>query len=197
VACGKGRHAIQLSNKGFDVTGIDLSEMSIEEALKEETDTLHFYQHDMRQPFWINYFDYAFNFFTSFGYFKTERENHNAIQTIAQSLKKGGILVIDYLNVRYTESQIQHQNKETIDNVDFTITRWYDDHKFYKKILIEDPTQPSHISYTEMVSKFTLNDFAEMMQPYGITIKEVFGNYQMGDYDENESPRMIIVAKKS
>ena len=26
VACGKGRHSIQLANKGFDVTGIDLSE---------------------------------------------------------------------------------------------------------------------------------------------------------------------------
>ena len=33
VACGKGRHSIQLANKGFDVTGIDLSDDSINEAL--------------------------------------------------------------------------------------------------------------------------------------------------------------------
>src|SRR3954449_2448025 len=33
VACGKGRHSLQLANKGFDVTGIDLSEDSIQEAL--------------------------------------------------------------------------------------------------------------------------------------------------------------------
>jgi 2-polyprenyl-3-methyl-5-hydroxy-6-metoxy-1,4-benzoquinol methylase len=32
VACGKGRHSIQLASKGFDVTGIDLSEDSIAEA---------------------------------------------------------------------------------------------------------------------------------------------------------------------
>ena len=32
VACGKGRHSIQLANKGFDVTGIDLSNDSINEA---------------------------------------------------------------------------------------------------------------------------------------------------------------------
>jgi 2-polyprenyl-3-methyl-5-hydroxy-6-metoxy-1,4-benzoquinol methylase len=71
VACGKGRHSIQLANNGFDVTGIDLSDDSINEALQSETAQLHFYRHDMRLPFWINYFNYAFNFFTSFGYFKT------------------------------------------------------------------------------------------------------------------------------
>ncbi len=58
---------MQLASLGYDTTGIDLSEESIEEALKMENDKLHFYQHDMRLPFWINYFDYAFNFFTSFG----------------------------------------------------------------------------------------------------------------------------------
>ena len=40
VACGKGRHSIQLSGKGFDVTGIDLSEDSIMEALKNENEEL-------------------------------------------------------------------------------------------------------------------------------------------------------------
>ena len=32
VACGKGRHSIQLASKGFEVTGIDLAEDSIMEA---------------------------------------------------------------------------------------------------------------------------------------------------------------------
>ena len=62
IACGKGRHSIQLANKGFSVTGIDLSDDSINEALQFETESLHFYRHDMRLPFWINYFNYAFNF---------------------------------------------------------------------------------------------------------------------------------------
>ena len=82
VACGKGRHAIHLAEKGFDVTGIDLSEDSIKEALLSENEKLHFFLHDMRLPFYINYFDYAFNFFTSFGYFSTQREHDNAIRTI-------------------------------------------------------------------------------------------------------------------
>ena len=31
VACGKGRHSIQLAGKGFDVAGIDLSDDSIKD----------------------------------------------------------------------------------------------------------------------------------------------------------------------
>ncbi|HCY89433.1 MAG TPA: class I SAM-dependent methyltransferase, partial [Chitinophagaceae bacterium] len=36
VACGTGRHAIELADKGFDVTGIDLSQQSIEQALAHQ-----------------------------------------------------------------------------------------------------------------------------------------------------------------
>lgn len=89
IACGKGRHAIHLAENDYDVTGIDLSAQSIEEASLSEKDNLRFYQHDMRLPFWINYFHYAFNFFTSFGYFKTMRENYNVVETISKALKPG------------------------------------------------------------------------------------------------------------
>ena len=83
VACGKGRHSRAFAAREFNVTGIDISATSIIEAKKFETDMLQFFVHDMRLPFWINYFDYAFNFFTSFGYFKTMREHNDAIRTIA------------------------------------------------------------------------------------------------------------------
>ncbi|MDQ6761961.1 MAG: class I SAM-dependent methyltransferase, partial [Bacteroidota bacterium] len=106
IACGKGRHSRMLAAKGFHVTGIDLSTDSIIEAKKFDAENLEFFVHDMRLPFWINYFDYAFNFFTSFGYFNTRREHDNSIRTIAQSIKPGGIFVIDYLNVHYAEDHL-------------------------------------------------------------------------------------------
>ncbi len=84
VACGRGRHSRILASKGFVVTGIDISFDSIAFAKQFENENLDFYQHDMRLPFRVNYFDYAFNFFTSFGYFKTRREHDDAIRTIAK-----------------------------------------------------------------------------------------------------------------
>jgi SAM-dependent methyltransferase len=196
VACGKGRHSIQLAGKGFDVTGIDLSDDSINEALQSQTESLHFYKHDMRLPFWINYFDYAFNFFTSFGYFKTRREHDNAIRTIAQAIKKDGIFVMDFLNVHYAEDHLIHQSEKEIDGINFIITKWYDETHFYKKIIVEDECLREPIIHTEKVAKFSLGDFTEMFAYQRLQIQEVFGDYNFGNYDVKKSPRMLMIAKK-
>lgn len=196
VACGKGRHSIQLAGKGFDVTGIDLSEDSIQDALSQEHDHLHFYQHDMRLPFWINYFDYAFNFFTSFGYFTTQRENDNAIRTISQSLNSNGVFVMDYLNAHYAEDNMVHQSEKEIEGVNYFITRWYDETHFYKKIMIEDDALEEPVVFTEKVAKFSLGDFTDMFAYNGLQIQEVFGDYKFSGYSVKKSPRLIMIAKK-
>ncbi len=196
VACGKGRHSIHLADKGFDVTGIDLSAESIQEALGSANEQLHFYQHDMRLPFWINYFDYAFNFFTSFGYFKTMREHDNAIRTIAQSLKPGAYFVMDYLNVHYAEDHLIHQSEKQIEDITFIITKWLDETHFYKKIVVEDESLDIPLEYTEQVAKFSLGDFTEMFSYQDLQIQEVFGDYNFSPYDIKKSPRLIMIAKK-
>ena len=196
VACGKGRHSILLAENGFDVTGIDLSDDSINEALLSQSDSLHFYKHDMRLPFWINYFDYAFNFFTSFGYFKTRREHDNAIRTIAQSIKKDGTFVMDFLNVHYAEDHLIHQSEKEIDGINFIITKWYDETHFYKKIVVEDEALEEPLIYTEKVAKFSLGDFTEMFAYQGLQLQEVFGDYDFGNYDVKKSQRMVMIAKK-
>jgi len=196
VACGKGRHSIHLAEKGFDVTGIDLSEDSIKEALLHETENLHFYLHDMRLPFRINYYDFAFNFFTSFGYFSTRREHDNSIRTIAQSLKGTGCFVLDYLNVHYAEGHLIHQFDKEIDGVNYFITKWYDETHFYKKITVEDETLQEPLTYREKVAKFSLGDFTEMFAYQGLQIQEVYGDYNFGNYDIKKSPRLIMIARK-
>ena len=196
VACGRGRHAKLLAAKGYDVTGIDLAPSSIAIAKEMEHEHLHFFQHDMRLPFYINYFDYAFNFFTSFGYFRTEREHYNAIRTMAQALKPQGILVIDYLNVSYTESHLIPQQEKTIDGVHYHLTKWVDESHFYKKIVIEDQQLPAPLEFTEKVAKFSLDDFKKMFAFHHLQIQEVFGDHQLHAYDVNQSPRMIMIAKK-
>jgi len=196
VACGKGRHSIQLAGKGFTVTGIDLSEDSIREAKELEEPNLEFFVHDMRLPFRINYYDYAFNFFTSFGYFKTRREHDNAIRTIAQSLKPNGYFVMDYLNAHFAEDNLVHKSEKLIDDVNYYITKWFDETHFFKKIVVEDENLEEPLEYTEKVAKFNLGDFTDMFSFQGLQIQEVFGDYQFGNYDVKKSPRLIMIAKK-
>ena len=197
VACGKGRHSKVLADMGYDVTGIDLSEASIEDAMRDETDNLHFFKHDMRLPFRINYYDYAFNFFTSFGYFKTQREHNNAIRTIAQSIKQGGLFVIDYLNVHFEVARLEKSKTIVVENTKFYISKWQDDQHFFKQIQVSDNTSnaPKHL-YTERVAKFSLGDFTDMLSYQNMQVQGVFGDYNLGKYDIKKSPRMIILAKK-
>jgi SAM-dependent methyltransferase len=151
----------------------------------------------MRLPFFINYFDYAFNFFTSFGYFHTDREHNNAIRTIAQSLKNNALFVIDYLNVHHAEKHLVKSETLVLENNPFHISRWHDDSHFFKQIQIEKNGRHNlkHL-YTEKVAKFSLGDFTDMLAYQNMQVQEVFGDYQLGHYDIQNSPRMIIIAKK-
>ena len=196
VACGRGRHSRILAGKGFNVTGIDLSPENIEFAKKCQQDNLEFYLHDMRMPFRVNYYDHAFNFFTSFGYFKTRREHDDAIRTISQSLKPGGSFMIDYLNVHYTESHFVPNETKNIDGTNYEIHRWEDDHNFYKKIIISDPLVLHTMDYTEKVAKFSFGDFNDMLSYHSMQVQDVFGDYMLNPYDTRKTKRMIIFASK-
>lgn len=196
VACGMGRHSIQLASKGFDVTGIELSENNILAAQKKANNHLHFFKHDMRLPFWINYFDYAFNFFTSFGYFNTRREHDNVMRTIAQSLKPEGVFVIDYLNVHYEDDNFIPESEIVIEGVKYIIKKSFDETHFYKRILIEDGNLEKPLIFREKVARFFLGDLIEMLAYQHMQVQEVFGDYNFSKYDVKRSPRLIIIAKK-
>lgn len=197
VACGKGRHSKVLADMGFDVTGIDLSEASIEEANKESHDRLQFFQHDMRLPFRINYYDFAFNFFTSFGYFNTQREHNNALRSITQSLRKEGIIVIDFLNKEYISDRLEPNATVKCDEITFIISKWQDDKHFFKRIEVkENEEEAKKLLYTERVAKFGLTEFKDMLSLQNTEIIAVFGDYNLGEYDTKNSPRLIIVGKK-
>jgi SAM-dependent methyltransferase len=196
VACGRGRHARYLADKGFDVTGIDLSIESINAARKLERDNLHFFQHDMRLPFRINYFDVVFNFFTSFGYFDTQRDNDNALRMLKNSLKPGGRVVLDYLNSPYVAAHLVPSEVKEVDHVVFDISREMEDNRFLKEIKILDPDKPLRAVFTESVKAFTRADFESMFARQGLRILDIFGDYHFNAYDETRSPRMVIIGEK-
>ncbi len=195
IACGEGRFAVQLAARGYDVTGIDLSHNAIEKAKAYEHDRLHFFIHDMRLPFYINYFDYAFNFFTSFGYFKHDRDNISAAKSFSKALKPGGTLVIDYLNTPHVLNHLVSRETITRGSYTFDIERRLERGRFIKDIRFTDSDGNSR-HYTEQVSAFTHTDFERIFEAAGMVIAHTFGDYKLADYDPGSSPRMILLLKK-
>jgi SAM-dependent methyltransferase len=196
VACGRGRYSHILARHGFEVTGIDLAPSAIAFAQQFANEHLHFYIHDMRSLLCTNCFDYAFNFFTSFGYFHTLREHSNAIRSVSLALRDHGHFLLDYLNYPYAEKHLVPHSQKTVDHTVYTLTRWSDATHIYKKIEISDDSSATPLEFCEKVAKFGLEDFENLFTPHDLTIRQVFGNYQLGPYDRENSPRLVILAQK-
>lgn len=196
IACGRGRHAIYLNERGFDVTGFDLSEQNIAYDKQFENKDLHFYVHDMRSVFCVNYFDYVLNLFSSFGYFKSRHENEKALKANASALRRGGTFVFDYLNSYKIRncSSAEAENETEIDGI-----------KFYSRKVIKDDFVIKEIRFThdgkdyfftEQVRLFSLDELSAMFDRAGLDIMDKFGDYDLHSFDENNSPRLILIARK-
>ena len=193
-ACGKGRHAVQLHKRGFNVTGIDLAVKSIEFAKQFECDSLTFAVHDMRNLLTCNYFDAVFNLFTSIGYFDTMHDNYRVIQTIFAALKPNGIGVIDFLNANWVRNNlIQYEEKE-VDGILFKIKKEIEDAILFKKIAFTINEQS--FNFVEKVQLLTLGDFTVFFEQAGFKLQAVYGNYELEQFDLHHSERLIMVVKK-
>jgi len=195
IACGEGRYANQLAEHGFDVIGIDLSMSSIEKAKAHEMDHLEFFVHDMRFPFYINYFDYAFNFFTSFGYFSKDRDHNMAAKSFAAALKKDGLLVIDYLNFQNILPKLVAEETVTRGSYSFNIKKKFEQNHIIKEISFLDAEHKPR-KYVERVAAFSLADFIKMFKAAGLSLVSTFGDYKLNTYHPIDSPRLIMIFKK-
>lgn len=98
MACGPGRHALELARRGFQVTGVDRTERYLQQARKrcrEEGLAVDFVLGDMRSYQPEQPFAAALNMFTAFGYFDQPAENQAALANLAQALQPGGRLLIE------------------------------------------------------------------------------------------------------
>ena len=195
IACGKGRHAKQLATYGLDVTGIDLAAESIKAANESKNEHLRSFIHDMRLPFNEDGpFNYAFNFFTSFGYFENDTEDQAAFACFSNALLPNGKLIVDFLNVSYSISRLVP--KETIirNPISFHIERNMDGRYFHKSTSFEDAGK--QYCFKERVRALQLEDFEKLCTLNGLQIIQTFGDYNLNTYDKDNSPRLIFIAEK-
>lgn len=195
LACGKGRHSIYLNKKGFNIEGVDLSEQNIIHASKYENERLKFNVHDMRYVYKPNNFDYVLNLFTSFGYFDSKEANLNVINATTASLKKGGKLLIDFLNPYVVINNLVEAESKTIDNIEFNISRSYTKDEFIiKKIIVKDHGQ--QFEFFEKVKAIRRTEFLDYFKRSNLKVLDVFGDYKLNTYDMKKSQRLIFIVQK-
>ncbi|MGY8919283.1 MAG: class I SAM-dependent methyltransferase [Flavobacteriales bacterium] len=192
LACGKGRHSIFLNKMGYNVTGVDNSSKNIVNAKKYENNKLNFTIHDMRDPL-VDKFDLIVNLFTSFGYFDDFEDNLKTLMSIKLNLKKNGIAVIDFLNINYVKNNLVHQNTEEIDGIEFNLKRYLKDGFLVKEINFKHDLE--EYNFEEKVRSLNINEFKTMFKQTQLEILHIFGDYNLNEFDINNSKRLIFIFK--
>ena len=194
LGCGNGRHSISLSNHFKLVHGIDISSENISLASENKKENLKFFISDMRNFDTNTKYDYIFNLFTSFGYFKKNEDNIKVLKSCHYHLNKNGLLFIDFLNSEQIKKNINGL-KETKDigGIRFNIHKKIIDNYIVKNISIKDGE--ANYNFQEKVQLFKIEDFKKMFEISGFEIISSYGDYQMNPYDPNSS-RLILCAKK-
>ncbi len=193
LACGKGRHALYLNDKGYDVTGLDLQEENITYASQFANEHLRFYQHDMREVFRQEAFDLVLNLFTSFGYFDSRGEHQQTVTAVAQSLRPGGRFVLDFLNPYRVIHDLIPEETKIVDGIEFHIKRSFDGEFILKDINFED--EGTSYSYREKVQAIRRVEFIEYFEHAGMKPIRVFGDYHLKPYQPEQSERLIFVTQ--
>jgi len=120
LCCGPGRYALELTRRGYAVTGVDRTRRYLDEARKRADDEslkVELVQEDMRRFVRPSAFDVAISIFTSFGYFEDQADDLQVARNLRLSLRPGGKLVIDVMGKEaiarnYTERDWYWVDKE-------------------------------------------------------------------------------------
>ncbi len=126
---GLGRHALELSNRGYLVTGIDIAPSGIAAAQKEARArglTASFVLGDMRNPLRDGPYDGAYCFGNSFGYL-SHPETRLFIRNVLHAVRPGGRWAID--TGMSAESLLPHLVKERqidVGGVSYFVRNAYD-----------------------------------------------------------------------
>ncbi len=113
LACGFGRHALELARRGHPVIGVDVTPAYVEyanAAAEAEHLPAQFHCRDIREVSFENEFDVVLNMADgAVGYLENETENNKIFKVISRSLKPGGKHLMDLMNGDYADAHFPCQ----------------------------------------------------------------------------------------
>jgi SAM-dependent methyltransferase len=200
IACGYGRHAIELVQRGYNVTGLDLSLPLLLRAADESKRralSVNFVHADMREMAFEKQFDGAYSMLTSFGYFD-EDTNLRVAERIGRALKPGARFLLDIVNRDYVVSDLpmrvwwEGTGCVVLEEVDFNFhTSRIVTHR---SIVFEDGRQ---LEQEISVRAYSLHEIGRLLRQAGFRVMDVSGGLNTrGQFFGNASRSLLIVAEK-
>lgn len=200
LACGAGRHAVGMAMRGHRVTGFDFNANYLElgaRAAREAGTSVTWVQGDMRDFHFDAPFQAAYSYFTSFGYYSDE-ENEHVLANIASALEPGGRFLIEVTNRDYLlthpmqRSWLQRDDGALLmeeNTIDLTTSR-----VTTRQTLIE-PGAGSRITKEYVLRVYTCAELAALMRRHGLDVERCLGGADGSEYSR-DSRRLVQVATR-
>lgn len=187
VGCGNGRICIPVARTGFDVTGVDIGALYIEDARKRAIKNkvkANFICGDMRRLNQLvrGKYDTVLSVWTSIGYYG-KRVDERLFKTVAQLLKRKGLFLIlntmsqEYLVNHYCTSLFNETNKYLVLHKDNRFDRYHSINTekwvFYEKT----GKDLKYVDELELNLRiYSLAEIIEMAEAAGLEFVEAYDN---------------------
>lgn len=201
LCCGAGRHAVRLAQRGYRVTGLDLSAHHLrlaKAAARSAGVEAEWLRSDMREIPGRNRYDAVINMFTAFGYFETEEEDQRVLHAIVRALRPGGRFFLDTMNHDYLMRVFQESDwhEQPGGGLMFEQRR-YDVHTGRTNVdwyHIAPDGKRRHRYHS--LRLYTYTELAAMLARAGLTVRRTWGEFD-GREMSMYSRRMMVLAEKA
>jgi len=198
LACGIGRHALELARRGFRVTGVDRTRLYLERAVRrarEEWLAVELLREDMRRFRRPGVFDLALNLFTSFGYFPEPADDRRVLENVYASLKPGGVFVLDLMGkevlARIFRERDWHREEGFVvmeERVVRNAWSWIE-----SRWTILRPGRKTEIQLSHRL--YSAAELEGLLRSAGFCEVQVYGDLEGSPYDHN-ARRLVTVARR-
>jgi SAM-dependent methyltransferase len=200
LGCGTGRHAIDLSRRGYSVVGFDLSLAMLARAgeeAQERNQKINFVQGDMREMTFEEAFDGIFCWGTTFGFFEEEKNIH-VLTRVHKALRHGGQFLLDVVCrdfiIKQSPSLAWFEGEGCVCMDEMSVD-WITSRMRVKRTMMLDDGRSKEIEYSIRV--YSLHELGKLLHDNGFRVAEISGRIQTpGVFFGPESPRTLILAEK-
>jgi len=207
IGCGTGRHAIELTKRGYNVTGVDLSENQIKRAREKAQETgvtIDFQTQDARNLPFDGEFDLAIMLCEGgFSLMETDEMNFEILKNATKALKSKGKLIFTALNglfplfhsVNEFYKSAQKEGQSQCKECSFDLMTFRD----YNTVVFEDDSgNKRELKCNERY--YVPSEIIWLLKSLGYKKIDIFGA-KLGAYSRNdkltpEDFEMLVVAVK-
>ena len=199
LACGAGRYARALADRGARVVGLDLSPALLAVArgtAAAAAAPFGLVRGDMlRLPFTAGCFDLVLSMFTSFGYFASAEEDRAMLRGVRRVLRPAGALLLDLFNAEGLPSTLQVETERNTRGTWVRERRRIDAERNAVVKEIEVRAGDRVRRYVEQVRLWPRPALRAALAASGLDPVHEWGDYGGAAFEPEQSERLIVLAR--